>query len=75
MLSRKMIIIICKCFQKSVNRLRKKVIWHINDNFSDFFSDNESDEEQIKAIRLMIFERTILKMYFLREQLKEPNEE
>ena len=29
---------------------------HINDNLSDFSFSDESDEEQIKAIRLMVFE-------------------
>ena len=55
-------------FLKECNALRKKVSRHINDNFSDFSSSGESNEEQIKAIRLMVFERTILNMYFLRKQ-------
>ena len=54
-------------FLKECKYLEKDIIRHINGNLSDFSSSSESDEEQIKAIRLMIFERTILKMYFLRK--------
>ena len=61
-----MTIIICKCLYKSVNTLLKKVIKHINDNLSDFSYSDGSDEEQ----RLVIFERAILEMYFLREQFQ-----
>ena len=53
----------CKCIQK-------KVIWHINDNLSDFFSDDDSDdsdEEQIKAMSLMLFKKVILKTSSWRE--------
>ena len=35
--------------------LRKKVVRHINDNLRAFSYSDESDEEYIKAIRLMIF--------------------
>ena len=39
---------------------KKRIIGHIKDDWSDFsFDDDESDEEQIKAIRLMIFEKLI----------------
>ena len=55
-------------FLKECKYLEKDIIRHINGNLSDFSSSSsESDEEQIKAIRSMIFERTILKMYFLRK--------
>ena len=59
----------CKC-------IRKIVIRHINDNLSGFSYSDESDEEQIKDIRSMIFERTSLKIYFFEGAiLKESNEE
>ena len=48
-------------FSKVFKNIEKKGIRHINYNLSDFSYSDESDEEQ----RLMIFERTILKMYFL----------
>ena len=54
-------------FLKGCKYIEKKVIRHINDNLSDFPYSDESNDEQIKAIRLMVFERTILKMYFLKE--------
>ena len=46
----------------------KKEIRHINENLSDICSSDEYDEEQIEAIRLMTFETTKLKMYFLRQE-------
>ena len=55
-------------FLKGYKYIKNKVIRHINDNLSYFSYSDESDEKYIKTIRLMIFERTILKMYFLREQ-------
>ena len=54
-------------FLKGCKYIEKKVIRHINDNLSDFPYSDESNDEQIKAIRLMVFERTILKMYFLKK--------
>ena len=54
-------------FLKGCKYIEKKVIRHINDNLNDFPYSDESNDEQIKAIRLMVFERTILKMYFLKE--------
>ena len=54
-------------FLKGCKYIEKKVIRHINDNLSDFPYSDESNDEQIKAIRLMVFERTILKLYFLKE--------
>ena len=54
-------------FLKGCKYIEKKVIRHINVNLSDFPYSDESNDEQIKAIRLMVFERTILKMYFLKE--------
>ena len=42
-------------FSKQCKYTEKKVIRHIHDNLSDFSSSDESDEEQIKAINLMIF--------------------
>ena len=55
---------------KECKYIEKNVIRHINNYLSDsYFSDEyyDSDEERTKDLRL-IFERTILKMYFLREQ-------
>ena len=43
-------------FLKECKYTEKKIIRHINDNWSDFSSDGESDKEQIKAISLIIFE-------------------
>ena len=39
--------------------MKKKVIRHIKDDFSD-----DSEEKWIKVIRLMFFDRAILRMYF-----------
>ena len=37
-------VIIRKCFQKIVKNIERKVIRHINDNFSDFsYSDQSVD--------------------------------
>ena len=48
-------------FLKECKYVEEKVVTHINDNLSDFSSDDdESDEVQIKAIRLMIFENVFL---------------
>ena len=43
-------------FLKERKYIEKKVIRHINDNFSYFSSSDESDELYIKAVRLLIFE-------------------
>ena len=44
-------------FLKECKYIENKVIRHIHDNLSDFSSDDdESDEKQIKYIRLMIFD-------------------
>ena len=46
-------------FLKECKYTEKKVIRHINDNLSDFSSSDQSDElneEEIKAIWLMLFE-------------------
>ena len=43
-------------FLKECKYIKKKVITHINDNFNNFSSSDESHEEQNQAIRLMIFE-------------------
>ena len=51
---------------KDCQYIEEKVIRHINDNLSDFYYSDKSDEEQ----RLAIFERAILEMYFLREQFQ-----
>ena len=58
-------------FLKRYKYIEKKVIRYISDNLNDFSSSDESVEEQIKAIRLIIFDGTILRMYFLRGQLKD----
>ena len=42
---------------KECKYIEKKVVRYIHDNLSNFsYSSDDSDEEQIKAIRLMIFE-------------------
>ena len=51
---------------KDCKYIEEKVIRHINDNLSDFYYSDKSDEEQ----RLAIFEKAILEMYFLREQFQ-----
>ena len=51
---------------KDCKYIEEKVIRHINDNLSDFYYSDKSDEKQ----RLAIFERAILEMYFLREQFQ-----
>ena len=52
--------------------MEKNVVRHIHDNLSDISSSfDESDEEKIKTIRLMIFEN----VFFEREILQESNEE
>ena len=58
-------------FLKECKYIEKKVIRHISENLSDFSSD--SDEEQIKVIRLMLFQRAISKMYSFREQFWKSN--
>ena len=53
-------------FSKECKYIEKKVIRQINDDLSGFPSSDESDEsdkECVKAILLILFERTILKMY------------
>ena len=52
---------------KECKYIEKKLIRHIIDNLSDSFYSHESDQELIKTIRLMIFESTLLKMYFSRK--------
>ena len=46
-------------FLKECKYIEKNVVRYINDNLSDFSYSSESDEEQIRAIRFMIFEITI----------------
>ena len=46
-------------FLKECKQMKKKVIRHIKDDFSD-----DSEEKWIKVIRLMFFDRAILRMYF-----------
>ena len=41
-------------FLKECKYIEKRIIRHTNDNLGDFSYSDESDEEQIKAIRLMI---------------------
>ena len=55
-------------FLKEGKYIGKRVIRDINDNLSDFSSDDESDDKKIKAIRLMVFERRISKMNFLSQE-------
>ena len=40
---------------KECKYIEKKEVRHINHNLSDSYYSDESDEEQIKAIRLMVF--------------------
>ena len=40
---------------KECKYIEKKVVRHINNNLSDSSYSDKSDEEQIKAIRLMVF--------------------
>ena len=53
-------------FLKQYKYLEKKVNRHIIDDLES--SSDDSDEEKIKAMKLMFLEKKILKMYFLREQ-------
>ena len=58
-------------FSKECKYIQKKVIRHINDNLSGFFSSDypdDFDEESMKAMRLVSFKKATLKMYLLREQ-------
>ena len=68
-------------FLKECKHIEKNVIRHINDNLSDFSSDDEcdhSDEELIKDMRLIFLRKqfwkcifwgeAFLKIQFLREQ-------
>ena len=55
-------------FLKEGKYIGKRVIRDINDNLSDFSSDDESDDKKIKVIRLMVFERRISKMNFLSQE-------
>ena len=42
-------------FLKECKYIEKKLVRYINDNLSDFYHSDDSDETKIKAIRLMIF--------------------
>ena len=57
-------------FIKECKYIEKKVIRHSNDNFSDFSSDDESDEEWIKAIRSISFENAIFEGVILKSPIK-----
>ena len=46
-------------FLKECKYIEKNVVRYNDDNLSDFSYSGESDEEQIRAIRFMIFEITI----------------
>ena len=53
---------------KKCKYIKKKIVWHIHDSLSDFsYSSDESDEEQIKAIRLMIFENVFFEVAIPKE--------
>ena len=54
---------------KECKYIEKKVVRHINDNLSDIssFDEPESDEESIRAMRLIFYRKIILKMSFLRD--------
>ena len=59
-------------FLKECRYIEKKVVRHIHDNLSGFsYSSDESDEEYIKAIRLIIFEN----IFFEWTISKGPNKE
>ena len=51
--------------------IEKKVIRHSNDNFSDFSSSDEPDEEWIKVIMSISFENVIFERVILKESNKE----
>ena len=61
-------------FLNECKYIKKKVIRHIIDDLESPFDDShDSEEEEIKAVKLMFLEKTILKIkfsrnYFLREQ-------
>ena len=61
-------------FLKDCKYIKEKEISHIIDDLESSSDDSDnSEEEQIKAMKLMFLEKTILKiqfskMYFLREQ-------
>ena len=50
-------------FFKEYKYIKEKVTRHINENLCDCSFSDESDEEYIEAIMLMIFEIAILKMH------------
>ena len=54
-------------FLKKCKYIMKKVIKYIIDGLESFSDD--SHEEKIKALRLMFFERVILKMYFFKKKI------
>ena len=63
-------------FLKECKHIEKKVVRHINDNLSDFSYSDESEEEQIKTIKLMIFENIFFEeAIFNGAILKNSNEE
>ena len=55
-------------FLKDCKYIEKKVIRHIDDLESSSDDSDDSNEELIKAMKLMFLEKTILKMYFFREE-------
>ena len=58
-------------FLKQCKYIEKGVVRQIHDSLSDFSSDDESDKEQIKAIRLIIFENIFFEGAILKESNKE----
>ena len=55
--------IISKYFQKSVNAFRKVIRHIINDLESSSDDSDDSDKKWMKAVRLVIFEKVIFKMF------------
>ena len=48
-------------FLKEYKNLLKKVIRHINENLSGLSYSDDSDDEWVKAMKLMFFENIFLK--------------
>ena len=61
-------------FSEECKYIEKTLVRHINDNLSDFSYSLESNEEENKTIRLIIFEKKKLNFFFKRAILKEFNE-
>ena len=59
-------------FVKDCKYIEKNVVRHLHDILSDFsYSSNKSDEEQIKAIWVIIFENIFFVVAILKDSYKE----